>query len=96
MRQINGTHEGRQLVTEDTAFHGLVVGDLVVLSGQHLDLHGMVTGDLIVEEGASATVRGMVNGGVFNHGGQVDILGIVERISGDARTVVHKGAIVRT
>lgn len=95
----NGKIIGPFTVAEDMAFHGMITDRAKVLSGVTFSLHGTVTGDLDVEAGATAIVHGTVNGTVRNHGGYVEIWGMVDRtadLSPNARTVIKPDAIVKS
>jgi hypothetical protein len=90
--------EGSVVFDRDTAFHGMVVGNLTVESGIRADIHGVVTGTLVIRPGAIVDMHGKVDGGVLNEGGQVRVFGIVESIAdmGDTKTWLDSSAIVRS
>ena len=71
---------GPYTLTQDTAVHGTVSGSVTVPHGLSLLLHGFVTGDLTVERGGMARVHGNVDGTVINHGADVRVYGMVDRV----------------
>ena len=92
-----GKIDGPLTVDRDLTIHGMVTGCATVRPGCRLVLHGMVTRDLVVEPGAHATVHGTVSGTVINHGGLVEIHGMVGAVADTApssRTIMTHGAIV--
>ncbi|WP_230483133.1 hypothetical protein [Sphingomonas sp. Leaf21] len=68
---------GSVQVTSDGVVDGMIGGDVIVASGIRAIVKGMVAGDVIVEAGAEVRITGMVAGRVVNHGGLVDMRGMV-------------------
>jgi len=68
---------GSVAVTSDGTVRGMVGGDVVVAPGVHATIKGMIAGDVIVEPGARVRITGMVSGRVVNHGGAVEVEGMV-------------------
>jgi hypothetical protein len=77
MDEYAGHHEGPLTLDCDLVMRGRVKGNVTVAAGSRLDLQGTIMGDLIIQEGGAAIVRGAVAGALINHGGDVEVLGIV-------------------
>jgi hypothetical protein len=77
MDEYAGHHEGPVTLDCDLVMRGRVKGDVTVQAGSRLDLEGTIMGDLIIQEGGAAIIRGAVAGAVINHGGDVEVLGVV-------------------
>lgn len=97
MRILEGVSTGDQVVGDDTRLEGVVLGDMKVVAGGSLVLDGVCWGSLDIDPGGEAHLEGFVKGNVSNHGGRLQITGV---IWGDLRehagdTVVEPGAIVR-
>lgn len=65
-------------VQEELIIHGMITGNVTVLSGGHLILHGVVCKNMYIEKGASADIHGVVLKDVYNRG----ILAIFGTIKG--------------
>ena len=82
----------------DDRIEEVVIGSAVVLAGVTLEIDGVVTGDLHVEFGGLAVVRGAVKGEVYNHGGRVELFGVVSAVrdvAPGAVTFVDPDAVIR-
>ncbi len=77
MDEYTGHHEGPLTLDCDLVMRGRVKGNVTVPAGSRLDLEGTIMGDLIIEDGGAAIIRGAVAGVVINHGGDVEVLGVV-------------------
>lgn len=76
---------------------GLTADPLIVIAGGELVLLGVGAQDVVVETGGVAYIYGMVVGNVLNYGGVVEVYGIVGgyvHSDGVGVTVVDPGAIV--
>lgn len=74
---MRGMTAGSLEVTSDGTVRGMVGGDVIVASGVDATIRGMIAGDVIVEPGARVRITGMVSGRVVNHGGMVEVEGMV-------------------
>lgn len=77
MDEMTGHLDGPLTLECDLLMRGRVKGAVTVPAGSRLDLEGVIMGDLIVQEGGAAVVRGAVAGTLVNHGGDVEVLGVV-------------------
>lgn len=75
---MRGMHIGTLVV--DRPFGGMLNGTAVVPAGADVEIGGMINGDVIVGAGASVRISGMVNGVVEDHGGTIDVTGMVRTI----------------
>ena len=98
MQHFREHHHGDLTLNDDLEISGLVSGTVTVPSGRHLLLNGMIAGDLIVEQDTRVTIHGMVIGMVFNHGGDVEIFGMVDGVtdSSDRKTFIDARAVIRS
>lgn len=69
--------EGDYNFVKDCDFYGLITGNAFVSSGTSLALYGMVSDNLIVEDNGKVKIHGVVRGDVINHGGEVEVDGMV-------------------
>ena len=76
MRRIEGKFLGPVIVREDTSFHGMVEGNMIVAPGVTLLAHGMIAGNLEIGTGATVELRGMVAGSSINRG-SLKVYGVV-------------------
>lgn len=93
----NDQIEGPFFIENDLLFRGMITKGATVRSGVTLDLKGMIAGDLDVEHGARALIYGMVPGTVRNHGGYVQVFGVVGAtvdLSPEARTIIEPKAVI--
>jgi hypothetical protein len=56
---------------------GVVVGDIHLLEGAHLDLYGTCKGNLILERSSTANIVGVLKGRIINRGGSISGPGII-------------------
>ena len=77
MQTVLRTLEGPVTISSDMELLGVATGTVTVPSGVHLVMQGMIMGDLIVEQGGRATVNGTVTGVILDHGGEVQVFGVV-------------------
>jgi hypothetical protein len=77
MDEYAGHHDGPLTLDCDLVMRGRVKGSVTVPAGSRLDLQGTIMGDLTIQEGGAAIIRGAVAGAVINHGGDVEVLGVV-------------------
>jgi cytoskeletal protein CcmA (bactofilin family) len=68
MRRIEGRFLDPVLIREDTSFHGMIEGDMIVAPGVTLLAHGMISGDLEIGRDTTVELRGMVAGSSVNRG----------------------------
>lgn len=97
MRQEYGQVEGNIELNDHLALYGLCAGDITVHDGGALHLYGMCAGNVDVKPGGCARIYGLCTGDVINHGGELEVRGMV---IGDIQkkggtTVVQPGAKVR-
>lgn len=78
MRIEHGDLSGDILVTDELALHGQLAGNATVDAGGYLVLHGMIEQDLVLQPGGRAVLHGMVCGDVYNHGGDLHVLGAIQ------------------
>ncbi len=77
MLKEQGFIQGDYDVTTDFELTGMVSGSVTVRSGVKFVLSGMVAESLVIEDGAKVEVFGMIGGDVINHGGELQIDGLV-------------------
>jgi cytoskeletal protein CcmA (bactofilin family) len=90
MRRLEGKLVGPLHIGDDTSFHGMVEGDVIVAPGVTLLSHGMIRGNLDVGAGAEVELRGMVAGSSVNRG-TLKVYGVVRGFMRDeegGRTVL--------
>jgi len=90
MRRIEGKFIGPVSIGEDTSFHGMIQGDVIVAPGVTLLAHGMIAGNLEIGPGATVELRGMVAGSSVNRG-TLKVYGVVRGFMRDeegGRTVL--------
>jgi hypothetical protein len=68
MKRLEGKFLGPVSISEDTSFHGMVDGDMIIAPNVDARVHGMVSGDLEIGSGAVVELRGMVAGSSVNRG----------------------------
>ena len=76
MRWIEGNFLGPVFIREDTSFHGMIHGDMIVAPGVTLLAHGMIAGNLKIGRDATVELRGMVAGSSINRG-YLKVYGVV-------------------
>lgn len=97
MRILEGVLTGDQVVSDDARLEGVVLGDMKGVADGSLVLDGVCWGSLDISPGAQAHLEGFVKGNVSNHGGRLQITGVIwgELREHAGNTVVAPGAIVR-
>jgi len=96
MRTINDKIDGDMSISDAVTVHGMLAGDITVLSRGELTLYGMCCQQLVIQPGGQAIVHGMVLGRVTNLGGRLEIYGMVGGVVGLAgETYVAPSALVR-
>jgi hypothetical protein len=76
MKRLDGKFLGPVFIREDTSFHGMIEGDVIVAPGVALVAHGMIAGNLDIGTGATVELRGMVAGSSVNRG-SLKVYGVV-------------------
>lgn len=99
MEKINTKIIGNTTINEDSAFFGLVTGNMTIAGTVIFQLFGLVAGNLIIEKGVKADLYGLVNGDVINEG-KLNIFGMVNgkvinsgRVTKDRKAVVRGGIV---
>jgi cytoskeletal protein CcmA (bactofilin family) len=90
MRRIEGRFLGPVFIREDTSFHGMIEGNMIVAPGVTLLAHGMIAGDLEIGRDATVELRGMVAGSSVNRG-SLKVYGVIRGFMHDeegGRTVL--------
>lgn len=94
VQQQSSRIRGDVVIDADLEFHGLVEGDVRVLSSASFRLSGVVAGSLIVEPGARAFISGTVGHDLINRG-FAEVRGHVGKLRAEGGvTVVDTGAVV--
>jgi cytoskeletal protein CcmA (bactofilin family) len=73
----HGKIEGDISLDYELTLHGMVTGNVTIVSGGALVLHGMCCQNLIVQKGAKAYLHGTVGGNALNRGGTLEVYGTV-------------------
>lgn len=95
MKKINTKITGNKTLSEDSAFFGLITGNLKVTGKVEFDLFGLVSGNLTIKKGVTARLYGLVNGDVINEG-KLEVLGIVNgKIVNNGEVMKGRKAIVK-
>jgi hypothetical protein len=97
MTQMNGQYDGPLLLTSSVLMNGMVSGDVIIDTDQHVFINGMVVGDVLIKQGSVVDVNGTVTGAVLNRGADVTIAGVVGAIKDavGATTQIASGAVVQ-
>ena len=93
----HGKTDGNMSLDHALTLHGMVTGDITVVKGGCLVLHGMCCHNLLVEKEAKAYIHGTVGGNVLNHGGHLEVYGMVEgyvHTTESGNTLIDHNAIV--
>jgi len=93
MKYIYETLKGSQRITENSALHGMIVGETSVDSNVTLNVHGTIVGNLILSEKSKVILHGMINGDIIN-AGELEIFGTVNGnlFKRDGKITIHPGA----
>lgn len=95
MKKINTKIVGDTTINEDSAFFGLITGNMTIVGTVIFQLFGLVAGNLIIEKGVTANLYGLVNGDVINEG-KLNIFGIVNgKVINSGRVITDRKAIVK-
>jgi len=73
----HGKIEGNLQVQKEFNLHGLVTGNIIVLSGGILHLHGLCGGNVYVEKDGVAYIHGTISKHLENRGGYVEVWGSI-------------------
>ncbi|MEZ5424738.1 MAG: hypothetical protein R2747_00610 [Pyrinomonadaceae bacterium] len=75
MRTEEGNIEGDVTVDGTFKLHGIIDGNITIVSGGILDLFGTCRGNVLVEKDGALNLHGIVDGDIFDQGGKLDISG---------------------
>jgi len=73
-----------------------IISGATVLNGGILALQGISNGDVLVHKGGQVIVGGTVNGSIYNHGGYVEVGGIVDHLHLEGGDAVIEGMVGKT
>jgi hypothetical protein len=96
MRTTDDKIDEDMSISDAFTVHGMLSGDVTVLSRGELTLHGMCCRQLVIQPGGKAIIHGLVVGRVTNLGGRLEIYGVVGSVAALAgETYVAPSAVVR-